>query len=278
MRAFLLYSSLPVGGIAVCFLLGTYALLELSPSIPLLVLAFCAVFLVYQVERALHPAAEDVHNHPQRLDWVARHRRYVWVSTGVAFVGALVTLPWLQLETLGLGLGLALCSALYIVPLGQRQWRLKSVWYLKPLLIAGAWAVGGVLMPVLEAGIPIESQVVALVGYRTLFVLPNAFLADWPDRVGDAKAGLHTVATRLTGRQVRWGGAIVLIGALSGGLYALIVFNATWLLAVDLCGVLILLIVVLRPWPQTRWFFGFLLDLIIAWPGVTAVWAGLFRL
>ena len=79
--AFLLYANLPVGGIAVCFVLGTYALLGLPPSLPLLLLAFCAVFLVYQAERVWYPGPEDAFNHPDRLGWAARHRRYVRIST-----------------------------------------------------------------------------------------------------------------------------------------------------------------------------------------------------
>ena len=272
MRAFLLYANLPVGVIAVCFVLVTYALLGLPPSLPLLLLAFCAVFLVYQVERSLAPAPEDAFNHFNRLAWVAGHRGYVWVSTTLAVGGTVATLPWLRSETFAAGVVLALGSGLYMVPVGPR--RLKSVWYLKPLLISGAWAVGGVLLPVLEAGTPVTAGVVALVGYRLLFVLPNALLADWPDRAGDTKAGLVTVATRYPAEQLRRLSVAVLLLALGGGLVAMVVYEA-WLLAVDLVGLLVMLVVVGRPWPQTRWFFGFVLDLVVAWPVMTAVSAWL---
>ena len=275
--AFLLYANLPVGGIAVCFVLGTYALLGLPPSLPLLLLAFCGVFLVYQVERTLNPAPEDAFNHPNRLAWVAGHRRYVWVSTGLAVGGVVATLPWLQPETLAAGVVLALGSGFYMVPVGPRRRRLKSVWYLKPLVISGAWAVGGVLLPVLEAGAPVATGVVALMGYRLLFVLPNALLADWPDRAGDARAGLVTVATRSSAGQIRRLSVVALLTALGGGFVALSAFEVPWLLAVDLVGLLVMLIVVVRPWPQTRWFFGFVLDLIVAWPVMTAAGAWLLE-
>ena len=274
-RAFLLYANLPVGLIAVCFVLGTYALLGLPPSPLLLLLAFCAVFLVYQVERTLRPAPEDAFNHPHRLAWVAGHRRYVSISTVLAVGGMVAALPWLQPETLAAGVVLALGSGLYMVPIGSRRWRLKSVWYLKSLIISGAWAVGGVLLPVLEAGAPATAGVLALMGYRLLFVLPNALLADWPDRAGDAKAGLVTVATRGSAGYIRRLSVVTLLTALGGGLVAMAVFEVPWLLAVDLVGLLVMLVVVIRPWPQTRWFFGFVLDLVVAWPGMTAAWAWL---
>ncbi len=200
------------------------------------------------------------------------------ISTVLALGGALAALPWLQPETLGAGAVLALGSGLYMAPVGPRRRRLKSVWYLKPVVIGGAWAVGGVLLPVLEAGVPVAFGVVALIGYRLLFVLPNALLADWPDRAGDAQAGLSTVATRLTVVQIRRLSSAALLPAFGGGLVAMAAFEAPPLLAVDLVGLLVMLFVVGRPWPQSRLFFGLVLDLVVAWPVLTAASAWLLGL
>lgn len=271
--AFLFYGNLPVGGIAVCFMLGTYALLRLQPDVPLLLLAFFGTFLVYQFERALHPSPEDAFNHPARLAWSARHRRYVWISSVVALAGALATLPFLRPATLGVGAALGVLSGFYMLPVGAGRRRLKSIWYLKPLTIAGAWAVGGVVLPVIEAGTPVTLAVVAFLGYRLLFVLPNALLADWPDRYGDAQVGLSTFATRYDLTRIQqWIGGVLFVG-FCGGVGVLVEGSASWLLGVDLLGLGLMAILTLRPLPHSRWFFGFVLDAIVAWPIVTAACA-----
>lgn len=273
--AFLRYGGVLVGGIAVCMVLGTYALLHLRPGLPLLVLAFCGPFVVYQAERALRLAPEDRFNHPGRLAWVARHRRYVWMSTGLAAAVGVATLPLLRRVTVGAGVGLALLSLLYMVPLLPGRRRLKAAGFVKPALIAGAWAVGGVLLPVLEAGVPLRAAVPALIGYRFLFILPNALLADWPDRAGDARAGLYTVATRFSERHVRGMAIASLVLGLIGGGAALLIFDTSWLLGVDLAGLGVMLVCLARPLPQSRLFYGVVLDLVVAWPGLTALCAAL---
>lgn len=120
-------------------------------------------------------------------------RSFLTGTSGIALVDALAAMLWLKPATLATGGLLAVLSGLYMIPPGKHRTRLKKVWYLKPLVISGAWAVGGVLLPVLEAEWPITVPVIGLIGYRLLFVLPNTLLAAWPDRQGDTRAGLRAI-------------------------------------------------------------------------------------
>ncbi len=273
LRAWLMYGGVPVGLIAAGFVAGSSVMLGLSPSLPLLGLAFCGTLLVYQVERAWRPAPEDVFNQPERLAWVQRHRSFVWLSSALAVIGAIFCLPFLRGTTLALGVGLGMVSLFYLAPLLPGQRRLKAVWFLKPLAIAGAWAVGGVLLPLVEAGQDVVLAAGLLALARLLFVLPNALLADWPDCAGDRQAGLRTVATELSWRWLRRLAAVSSGMAVGVEVVFLLVIEAPVLHYVDLLGPALMLALVLLPLRRTRFYFNFVLDLVIGWPAMTALFA-----
>lgn len=270
-EAFLRYGNVLVAGVAVAFMLGTYALLGVAPSVPLLVLGGCGTFIVYHVERLVRPAPEDALNQPARTAWAARHRGYVYGAASVALVGALAALPHLRLATLAGGALLGVLSLAYAAPLLPGGRRLKDVGMLKPAAIAAAWATGGVLLPAVEAGLTPGAGVGLLVLARFGFVLPNALLSDWPDRRGDAQAGPLTVAVLGSPAQIRRLGAAAAIGSAGAGLAGLGMLGVPLLGYVDLGGPLLMLGVVLRPWPEGRRFYAFLLDGLVAWPAVTAL-------
>ena len=81
--AFLAYDGGPVGLIAVCLMLGNYALLGIRPSVPLLVLGFCGTLVIYQLDRVLAFSPEDRVNRPGRHRWMREHAAYVWGSVVV---------------------------------------------------------------------------------------------------------------------------------------------------------------------------------------------------
>lgn len=270
------YAGVLEGGIAVAMLLGTYALFGLSPSVPLLMLAFCGTWLVYLAERALGWAPEDVFAHPDRLVWLRRHRPYVVSAALLAVIGAGWSLPQLRPATLVLGSLLAVVSLLYIAPVLPGRYRLKSVWWLKPLAVAAAWAVGGVLVPAVEGGYRVAGPAVLLVGYRLLFILPNVMVFDWLDRTGDAEAGLRTVATERC-RTVRRDVFLCLgVGGLGAVLVALILPVPFWVIGIDALGLGVLAYLLRAPWSRLSPPQQVLLDAVIAWPAVTAlaVWIG----
>ncbi len=273
--AALLYSGVLEGAIAVAVLLGTGALLGLPPSAPLLALAFCGTLLVYLADRALGLSPEDRFNRPGRLAWVRRHRRGAAALALAAMLGAALTLPLLRPATLWAGAALGGVGLVYVVPVLPRGRRLKTVWFLKPVAISAAWAVGGVVLPAVEAGAPLTGGMAALVAYRFLFVGANALVADWGDRRGDARAGLCTVATEWPPQRVRQIATAALTLALGGGMAAVLFFGAPPLLLVDLAGPALLLFWVRRAEGPGRWTYGLVLDALVAWPAVTALGAWL---
>ena len=128
--------------------------------------------------------------------------------------------------------------------------RLKTIWWLKPLAIAGAWAVGGVVVPAVEAGRGAVPVVVGIAVYRLLLILPNVLLADWLDRAGDARAGLGTAATHLGPEPLRRT-ALGLLGLGAGvgaGLVGLAGVPA-WLVGLDLVGYAVTAALLWKPWP-----------------------------
>ena len=264
------YDGTVVGGLAVALMSGTYALRDLPPALPLMGLAFCGALLLYQLDRVLAVSPEDRFNQPDRAAWVDRHRRYVWTTIGLAAVGAALSMVMLRGRTLVAGAVLGTIGLVYVLPVLPGSRRLKSIGWIKPIAIAGAWAAGAVLVPVVEAGQPLGADVWSLAGYRFLFLMPNALLADWADRAGDARVGLRTVATQWTPRRIRW----VATGALGVALLGVVVAlmrGASALLAVDSIGPVLMLGAVWRAPKWGRLARDLVPDLIVAWPLVPFV-------
>ena len=266
------HDPLPVGGIAVSVIIGTHALLGFPVSVPLLVAAFCGATLVYGADRVLATAPEDEWNRPDRVAWIESHRRWL-VGEGVivAAVGG-AALLFLRPVTV---LGAALLGAIALA----HQWGAGTdgPWtagIAKPLMIALVWAVGSTALPMLEAGGLRLEPLVWLVGYRTLFILPNVLLSDWGDRRGDRAAGLQPWGDGVPVSVVRWGASGVLLAALvllAGGRG----FGLPWaLLAVEAGGPVLMLAALWRLRPE-RSAHRLALDVIVAWPVVTAAVAWL---
>lgn len=270
------YDPLPVGGIAVALMLGTYSLLQLTPSVPLLVLAACGTTLVYLVDRAAGVSPEDRYNSPGRVAWVRTNRTYLWGVAGGAGVLGMAMVPFLRPSTLAVGTilgGIGLAYGVPVLPGGQR---LKALGVVKPFLVAIPWAVGAVVLPVVEAKGAVSLGAVALTLYRVCWILPNVLLDEWGDRGGDAAVGLQTVdpsggAGRLRERASFWAG-----GGFLGALVWVGWGGASVLLLVDAVGLLFLLcgVWMLRPDRYPR--HALVADLLVAWPIVTAV-AGWMR-
>ena len=270
------HTGLPAGLIATAFVSGTYAMLALPVRLPLLVLAFCGGFLVYQLDRWPALSPEDRHNHPERRQWLRRHPGLVWGAVALVVVAGAVEAWQLRTATLIGCVGLGLMSLFYTLPLLPGRRRLKSVWMVKPLCVSAGWAFGGVVLPVLEAGVAVTTGAWLLLLHRFLFVLPNALFTDWADRQGDAATGLRTVGTQWSRRRIQQVATVLLGGALLGSLIAPILYSASPLLFIDLVGPLLMLWAVwyLPGVPSRR--YGGVVDAIIAWPAVPALvaWVG----
>ncbi len=269
------YSNVSEGLIAVGLMLGTYALFGVSPSAPLLTLAFCGTFLVYQTDRLLRPSAEDAVNRPGRVAWARRHRGYAWGGALAAAAAGLAMLPELRPATLLWGSAVGSLGVLHVAPLLPGRRRLKDLGPFKPFFIALAWGAGSVVLPVVEAGGSLTVVVGAAVLYRVLFILPNVLLADWADREGDRAAGLRSLAGEWPWRRWRALGAASALSAAMGAGIAVWSFGGPSLLLLDAVGPLLMTGAVLRPPAKAPLFSGFLIDAIVGWPAVTALWAWL---
>ncbi|AEN73438.1 hypothetical protein Rhom172_1518 [Rhodothermus marinus SG0.5JP17-172] len=261
----LFWSGLHIPLLAVALLAGNAALLQLSLSKPLVVLEAFGAWIVYLLDRSLAVGPEDYLNRPGRVSWWREHRTLQ--RGGLAFGALLAGWATLHLRpaTLVAGAGLGLVGMLYVLPgVRLKQWGL-----LKPLLIAGAWSLGTTLLPVLEAGRTPGADLWLLTAYRLLWLLPNPLLADWPDRVGDLASGVRTPAVRWSYGTLRRVALGLLLGALSLGLVLVVRLNRP-VAVVDLLGVLLAGMVIGAARRAVTDEHLVLLDLLVAWPAVTA--------
>lgn len=269
-RRHLVHSGLPVGGIAVALMLGTTALLSLPVSVALLGAAFCGTALVYLADRVLGTSPEDALNCPDRVAWQQEMRGWIAAESIGLALGLLVCLPYLRAETLLAACGMGAVAGLHVGLPGHPTWRLKRWGCLKPLAISGAWALGAVALPILEAGAPWTWGGIALIGYRVAFIVPNVLLADWRDRRGDAVYGVAALGSDWHRTTVQRVGSICL------GLAALGATGMAWLrpslaplLIVDALGLVALGVGLHRLRPRQVAWHMLALDLVVAWPGVT---------
>ncbi len=268
LRGAVFHDPVPVGGVAAALLLGTYGLLGVPVDFPLVVAGVCGVALVYAADRGWAAPAEDRINRPERVAWVRAHLDWLAAETAVLFAlgGAmLVMLEWTTLLWIVVLGGLAL---LHVWPCGRAGSLLRGT--SKPLVIAGVWAVGGTLLPLVEAGRPLGFAPLLFLVYRWLFILPNLLLADWSDRAGDAEMDLAPWAAGWAKAQVRGLASVLLfIAALGVGLvYAF--GTPPPLLGLDAIGLLLMGGAVWRLEPS-RPRDALLADLVVAWPLVPAL-------
>ncbi|MEZ4700084.1 MAG: UbiA family prenyltransferase [Rhodothermales bacterium] len=274
LTSLLLYGNLQIPLVAAGLLGATPLWFDAPLQGPLMLAGAGGAFLLYQIDRAWHTSAEDAHNQPDRLQWVHRHRRYTLFSTLASLLAIGVAWPYLSPRTLGAGAVLGVAGVLYLFPLLPGKTRLKGNWLIKPLAIAGGWALGATLLPTLEAGRLPDGQVALLFVYRLLFLLPNVLLADWPDRDGDRREGLRSVAQFLGETSMRRVAQLTCGAALAVG--GVLAWRSGWPPPawIDLAGPVIMALLVSRPMPASRWFYTLALDLAAAWPLVGVAIAG----
>lgn len=266
--AFLQYSNLHIFVVALGLLAGTSALFDVALSIPVLIAGSCGAFLLYQLDRCWFSGQEDEANQPLRVAWITQHKRYVWLSSGAALTAGLIGAGLLTDTVRFVGMLLACCGVAYLLPL---QKRLKRIWYVKPAVIAGAWALGAVALPIVAASVSFTSAVIVFLGYRFFFIVPNVLLADWQDTAGDHLAGLNSLAMFVDERTLRLIAAASAVFALVFGIWAGQLLAWPMLYYLDLLGPLLMLFFCLRRLRTSYVLYGLLLDLVVAWPLVTAL-------
>lgn len=265
------HDPLPVGVIAVALMGGSAALLGIPVDVALLGAAFFGTALVYGVDRGGGGSPEDRVNRPNRVAWRRNRTASLQVELGLCLVGLLVTLGFLRWWTIAVAVVLGTVGLLHSFPLLPGGRRLKDVGGIKPFVVAGVWAVGAGLLPVLESGGPIPVAVAWLCVYRFAFVLPNVLLHDWADRKGDSAAGRVVWASRWSLGTLRAACTGLLAAAGVGAVVAVAAYDASRLLIVDGIGIVGMIAAVWSIRPGRSPLSAFLLDLLVGWPIVT--WA-----
>lgn len=271
--AFLKYSNLHIVLVAAGLMAGSVVLAGLSPDPVVLVAGCCGAFLIYHLDRCWLVGAEDRKNQPARVEWIENHPRYVRLAFVVFLLLGGMAASALSLQAVGWGLVLALLGSVYLLPVLPGGMRPKSIWFIKPLCIAFAWSVGAVVFPVVQAGFASLEITGALLLYRFFFVVPNVLLADWQDRIGDAAAGYKSVAMMVTESRLRLMAGVCALLSLGCGLCMGASLGWPSFYYVDLVGPILMLLVCVRPMRNSYLLYGLVLDLVVAWPLVTAGFA-----
>lgn len=268
--SFLKYSNLHIVLVALGMMAGSSALAGFIPKTGSLVAGCCGAFLIYHADRCWLISVEDRKNQPRRVDWIASHQMYVWIAALIFVILGAIGVALLTVHSIVVGGILGLLGSIYLLPVLPGGVRPKSIWFVKPLCIALAWSAGAVIFPALE--IPDMNPVLlaGLVFYRFLFVLPNVLLADWQDRVGDIDAGYVSVAMLVTEKQLRQSAGISALLALFVGLGIGLASGWPAILFIDLLGPLMMLLICTKPLSKSYLVYGLILDLVVAWPVVTA--------
>ncbi len=174
-----------------------------------LLLSAAGANFVYQLESLGSSRREDLVNQPGRVAWRERNIGYALASLTISAAIVLSVLAISPERLVLVAVGLGAVGILYASPLLPGGTRLKRYRYAKPTMIAAAWSVGTVLLPLLVVGRSGDATaIVMLTTYRFLFLLPNALCSDLTDVVGDREAGLRTVASTLGVRVTKFASLI----------------------------------------------------------------------
>ncbi|GAB5518719.1 MAG: hypothetical protein RhofKO_09700 [Rhodothermales bacterium] len=271
----LYYSNLHIPLIGWMLLEATAQWMQVEVEWTLVVLAAAGVFIVYQVDHGWWITASDRINQPERVAWVTQHRAYMRGSVGVAGLLScyvlsanthLVSLPSAVLAALGLAYGGA--------------WGLKRrlrIPLLKPLLITSVWTYGTTIWPMVSSGTSLSIEHIGLlIGVRFCWIGANVWLAEGVDQKGDRYEGFDTLPS--AAKDTSYLVTTSLIVLMVGGCFAIglsIMLEQWTMMGVEVAGFVVSggIVVYGYRWqslatPAQRW----LRDVLVAWPGLGAVW------
>lgn len=252
------------------FIAGNVALAH-SPVDFLFGLFFSAgAFFLYQVDRAFSFSREDKFNNPERVEWIAAHRRFVTWSMGASAVVLISILPWLPAEVIPVSALIGIVGIVHALPGIPGRRRIKSFPLVKTGSIAGAWILGGVILPLGIVG-DVQPVMIGLICvYRLPIILANLMVADFLDRHGDRKAGLNSFYARWPEKRIKqiaiW---LISFSAVTGIAVALIIYSPM-LILVDIMGHGFMIYLVVRSHHLTAESL-YRLDILVGWPLVTFV-------
>ena len=199
------YSSLYLGLVAATEVLVVTFLLSL-PLSPAPVVVALVTFAVYANDRLVDLETDDVSN-PRRTAFVRRHREVLYVAAAIAYgVGA-------ALSALGgpLAFGLALLPgavwfvyAVDWIPVPSADVsRLKEVPVVSSVLVAVAWSLAVVMLPLAFANAPLTPAAGLTLLYFALAAFVSVQVANVHDIPGDVDNGIVTLPTVLGVDRIR---------------------------------------------------------------------------
>jgi 4-hydroxybenzoate polyprenyltransferase len=215
----LIYSSTYMATIATLEVLLVMYLLTLPLNPAPLVVGF-VTFTIYATDRIVDIESDAV-SYPQRTAFVRRHRRLLSGLAAIAYGLAVALAAYGGPMALGLTLFPAIIWVLYAVDWAPTNVipfrRMKEILVVNSALIALAWAVTVVFLPVMFAKAPVTPTVGILFVYFTIGAFLGTEIANVRDIESDRNEGVSTLPSTLGVKQTRfvlYGIALIGIGIL----------------------------------------------------------------
>jgi len=184
------------------------------------VVAALLSFAVYGNDRVADVEI-DSKTAPERAAFVDRHRQLLYALSALAYglAVALAVLGGPVAFALALVPGIVwVCYAKELMPGGVGIDRLKQVFLLNTGLVAGAWGLVVVCLPVAFAGAAVTPTTALVFLIFSLAVVVDVEIPNVRDREGDREAGIKTLPVILGVRGTRY--ALYGVTAVAGGLVA----------------------------------------------------------
>ncbi|WP_096390570.1 UbiA family prenyltransferase [Halopenitus persicus] len=220
LRNALLYSSTYLALVAAAEVALVMIVLSLPVNLSPLVVGL-VTFAVYVNDR-LADLETDAAVAPHRTAFVRRHQRVLYVAGALAY-GVAVALavtggPLAFGLTLLPGAFWVLYALDYFAALGSRIRRLKEILIVNSAVVALAWSVTIVGMPMAFTNAPVTPTAGVLFGYLFLATFVNAEIPNVPDVESDAAAGVATLPVVFGVRRTRqslYGVTLLTLGLLA---------------------------------------------------------------
>lgn len=204
----LIYTNLYIALAAVSFQLVIVALVDgfADWNWMLSVNTFASTWLVYQFSRwVFHRQAKNVVQVNDGIySWLHHHPKFTLISMAMSALAAIVSLFYLQLDTILLLAGLGAVSMIYPV---RFHWRgrlfgLRSIPFAKIFLIAFVWAGTSVWVPLAELGYPPFGHMDRF-AFHALYIFFITLPFDVVDLNIDSATRLQTIPARLGAGKTR---------------------------------------------------------------------------
>jgi 4-hydroxybenzoate polyprenyltransferase len=194
------YGNIFIAFCALCMMLETYLVLDLSISykstFPLLLIVFCSTFFIYNIDLFAEKNNVPEISASDRLQWRIRHRSVIKMINIFTGILILILSFFSTYQSFLFFVHLAVISLAYYFSfeIGSAKFTpLRKIPLLKAFVISYVWAGSSVLLPAIRNSISVgSSEVVQLFIERYLFLFALAIMFDIRDLSADHK-NIHTI-------------------------------------------------------------------------------------